>query len=426
MKIAIVGTGITGLATAYHILKQRPNAHIFLFEKTDQVGGLGGWTKFDGVDIEPFYHHYFLSDKKLLKLIEELGLSEKLYFSTSKNANLYDDGYHSLSTPKDLLIFPKLSLWERLKLVFNLTLLKLDTTGIRYDNITAQKWLTEKLGRNTFKILWKPLMDGKYDNLASKISMSWFWGRIHDRTFELGYMKGSNRVLFEALSKKVKRMGAKVILNTSIKRIKFDDFGCKLVTDSKVHLFDSIVWTPLSPALAKISNLPQKTKNKLASINHIGTVCCLISLKYKLQENYWVNLCMKNSPFVIAVEHTNFIKYAKSNKHLVYLAKYTDSNSAFYNLSYLEHKKLIINTLRSMNPNFKTNWIKKIKIFKAPKTQTIFPIKFLVNQPQHDLIPKRMYLANIDQTYPHDRNLGIGVVIGAKVAKYIVDQHPIR
>ena len=39
MKIAIVGGGISGLATAFYLRQSLPDAHIVLFEKESTLGG---------------------------------------------------------------------------------------------------------------------------------------------------------------------------------------------------------------------------------------------------------------------------------------------------------------------------------------------------------------------------------------------------
>ena len=72
-----------------------------------------------------------------------------------------------------------------------------------------------------------------------------------------------------------------------------------------------------------------------------------------------------------------------------------------------------------MNPEFDRSWILKYYISRVPFTQTIFHKGALKDRPPVELPVKGLYMANIDQMYPHDRNLNLGVELGTKVADII-------
>ena len=48
-KIAVLGGGITGLATAFHLLRQLPAAHVTLYESSKR---LGGWIQSEKIDVD--------------------------------------------------------------------------------------------------------------------------------------------------------------------------------------------------------------------------------------------------------------------------------------------------------------------------------------------------------------------------------------
>lgn len=48
-RIAVIGGGITGLATAYYLTKEVPRAKVVLYEKNDR---LGGWLQSKQVEVE--------------------------------------------------------------------------------------------------------------------------------------------------------------------------------------------------------------------------------------------------------------------------------------------------------------------------------------------------------------------------------------
>ena len=47
-EIAILGGGLTGLATAFHISRQLPEAKITIYEKSDRVGG---WVSSEEIEV---------------------------------------------------------------------------------------------------------------------------------------------------------------------------------------------------------------------------------------------------------------------------------------------------------------------------------------------------------------------------------------
>ena len=76
MKIGIIGGGIAGLTAGYRLSKEGVN--VILFEKDKVLGGLAGVIKIDDFLIEKYYHHIFTTDFEIIRLIEDLGLQEKL------------------------------------------------------------------------------------------------------------------------------------------------------------------------------------------------------------------------------------------------------------------------------------------------------------------------------------------------------------
>ena len=91
MKIAIIGAGITGLAAAYDLTKS--GHQVVLFESAPQVGGLASGFKVDGWEwtLEKFYHHWFATDQHVLKLADDLGCREKVFFSRPSTV-MYHNG----------------------------------------------------------------------------------------------------------------------------------------------------------------------------------------------------------------------------------------------------------------------------------------------------------------------------------------------
>ena len=146
----------------------------------------------------------------------------------------------------------------------------------------------------------------------------------------------------------------------------------------------------------------------------------ILELKKRVQDQYWVNICEEGAPVLVMVEHTNFVsaqKYGK--KHLVYLANYLHREDPRFKLSDKEVIKSYTSILKKMNPKFSSSWIHHATISRVPRAQTIFGINSLKTKPPIKTKMRHVYLVNIDQMYPHDRNLNQGIELGLKAALLI-------
>jgi oxygen-dependent protoporphyrinogen oxidase len=74
----VIGGGLSGLASAYSLLEQAPDAHIEIWEASERTGGLIGTACMDGrvIDLGP---ESILSEKKVaLELVHKLGIEHRV------------------------------------------------------------------------------------------------------------------------------------------------------------------------------------------------------------------------------------------------------------------------------------------------------------------------------------------------------------
>ncbi len=111
MKIAIIGAGFGGMAAAYDLRKA--GHEVTIFESADFVGGLASGFKEPNWDwsVEKFYHHWFASDKHMLGLIDELGLSDRGHFSASLYRHAVQGQMVSLRLDPESAALPRAWLW---------------------------------------------------------------------------------------------------------------------------------------------------------------------------------------------------------------------------------------------------------------------------------------------------------------------------
>ena len=108
MKIAIIGAGFGGMAAAFDL--RNAGHDVTIFESADYVGGLASGFKEPHWDwyVEKFYHHWFASDKHMLALIAELGLSDQVIFPRPYTVLLYKGKWYPFDSILQALLFPGL------------------------------------------------------------------------------------------------------------------------------------------------------------------------------------------------------------------------------------------------------------------------------------------------------------------------------
>lgn len=423
MNIAIVGAGITGLTAAYELIKK--GHKVTVFERSPIPGGLGTYVKVGGNYIERFYHHFFQSDRHVIELIHELGIGDKLKFYSAKTGIYYGKAIYPFSTPFDLLRFSPLFLIDRVRCGAVIAYLKfLPVNRDRLDRTSAVEFLKKYLGDKIYKTIWEPLLVGKFDKYAKNIPAIWLRERLRDRSSKLGYLDGGSKTLFDTLVKKLKESGAVIQTGVGVSSIEPKKKGVEITTDQGVDIFDACLITTVSPITSKLikNKLPNAAKTLLEKQDQLGAICVILELKKKIQSQYWLNICDLKEDVLVMVEHTNLIdKSQYENRYIVYLANYIHRDDKRFAMPDEEILKTYTKILKKVNPAFSDSWIIQSHVSRVPRAQTIFGLGSLHNRPPIQLPIHGIYMANIDQMYPHDRNFNLGVELGRKVANAIMN-----
>src|SRR3989344_4047046 len=220
IKIGIIGSGFTGLATAYY-LSNLKNSEITILESEKNSGGLAKGFKMPEWEwyMDDLIHHWFTSDKDIFQLIKELGLENKLIFKNTTSSCYYRGKTAELDSPLSLLKYPFLPLVSRIRMGLTAALLKLDKNYLKYEKYKAYKFLEMTMGKKGFEIVWKPLFIGKFGKYFKEINATWFWARLHFRTKELVYIEGGFQFLINVLTENIKKSGVKIVSNSLVNNI---------------------------------------------------------------------------------------------------------------------------------------------------------------------------------------------------------------
>src|SRR5215472_13486222 len=216
MEYGILGGGALGLGAAYRL--SQAGHTVTVFEQETLVGGLAAGFHVGDTWLEKFYHHIFRTDTTIIKLINELGLGDRLEWSHPRTVFLINGQFHQFDSPLTLLKFKPLRIHERLRVGAVGALLKATGSSL-YEGRTAEPWLRRALGKRPYDLLFQPLFACKFGPLADQIALPWFWARFHDRTTQLGYLRGGFQLIYEALAERIQQAGSKVLLGTRVELV---------------------------------------------------------------------------------------------------------------------------------------------------------------------------------------------------------------
>lgn len=418
MKIAIVGAGITGLSAALALSKEGHT--VTVFERAAVPGGLGTYKQVSGEYIESFYHHFFESDTFIINLAKELGVAKFLTFYKAKTG-IYSGGkIYPFSTVGNLFGFKELSFFNRFRCGVLVAFLKFYPSPLTIlDRISAEKFICYFAGKKVYDVIWAPLLEGKFSSYAKTVPALWLWGRIRDRSPKLGYFKGSVKILFDSMILAIQKRGSSVELSSVISSITTTKKTVSLDVNNETRHFDKVIITTVSPITEQLTNefLSKSLRKKLKVIDHLGAICVILTLSRSVQSQYWVNICEKDAKVLVVIEHTNMIpKKYYGGRTIIYLANYIHRSREDFQKTDAEIIAQYMTVLKKLNPKFSKKWVVDASVARVPRAQTIFRLGALFSKPAIKTSNELIYMVNIDQMYPHDRNLNQGVELGFKAA----------
>ncbi|HWS48522.1 MAG TPA: NAD(P)/FAD-dependent oxidoreductase [Candidatus Methanoperedens sp.] len=401
-KIAIIGGGITGLVVGYRMLQK--GHKVIIFERSDSLGGLLGGFKIEGTNLEKAYHHIFKTDKEIIALIKELGLENKLKWFESKTALYYSGTIYPFAGVIDLLKFKPLNLFDKLRLGLVKIYLEREKNWKKFEDVLAYEWMRKWCGENAYKVVWEPLLKGKFNDRYQDISMAWMWARIHTRGNSsergkeyLGYMEGGFQIIIDELEKRIKELGGEIKTNieTNPERLLRDytrDDG-----------FDRI-----------ISSAP------LDGIDYLGAVTMVFSSKQSLSPYYWHNINDINSPFLAFIQHTNLMGTENyGGKNIYYMGTYLPQNHKYFTCKDSLIEKDFFDYLKKIFPEFSEKGLIEKHVFRFKYAQHIVTKNYNDKTERKTNVENKVIHVNFAQIYPEDRGINYAVREGERVGKRI-------
>ena len=437
----IIGGGYTGLTAALELSKS--GKKVSIIEKENELGGLArAFDLGNGIQLERFYHHWFTNDRHIIDLIEELGLTDQVIWKETVTGMYYSNSFYKLSSPFDLLKFKALSFINRIRLGLLTIKARFINDWKKLEKYTAEEWLISVAGKDVYKVVWEPLLTGKFGEYKDKVSAVWIWNKLKLRGGSrnkkggesLAYFIGGFAALTNELQKAIENNDVNIILNKSVNSIQHSDnkvIGVRL-SDGKSILCNNVISTVALPIAASIfdnSGFPANKesdlyKEKLNGIKYIGNICLVLVLNKSLSGTYWTNVNDPGFPFVALIEHTNFEPVSTyKGKHIVYLSKYLPVTDKLYSMTKEELIAYSLPYITKMFPKFCQEWIVDSYLWKEEHSQPIVTCNYSEKIPQYRTTISGVYVSCMAQIYPEDRGTNYAVMQGKKVANILLSNN---
>ncbi|MFT3729298.1 MAG: NAD(P)/FAD-dependent oxidoreductase [Terricaulis sp.] len=423
---AIIGGGFTGLAAAAQLLKLRHS--VVVIEKEGQLGGLASGFDVGGYELERFYHHWFTNDTHVPELAAQIGTSEKIVTRKSSTGMYYAGSFFRLSTPMDLLRFDAIPFIDRVRTGIATLWVRTIKDWRPLEDKTGKEWLIALFGENAYRVIWEPLLTGKFGAHADTISAVWFWSKLtlrggsrtKDGGEALAYYLGGFAEFARNVGDYIREHGGEIRLNTTAVSVRSGDSGVRVETNSgTINARTALVTTPM-PLAADILDAPQAYKDQLRAIRYIGNICLVLELDRSLSDQYWTNVNDPSFPFVGVIEHTNFEPTSSyGGRHIVYLSKYLPIEEPLYNMTAEAALAFATPHIQRMFPNFDPAWVKQAYVWREPYAQPLVVKRYSKLIPAFETPLDNVFISTMAQVYPEDRGTNYAIREGKKAADAI-------
>ncbi len=443
MNIGIIGAGITGLAAAYDLTRQ--NNAVTVYEARSCAGGLASGFRDERWEwpLDRFYHHWFASDEDVIRLIDELGASDRLFFPRPTTTLYYRGRLYPLDSPVPalqfipfspvhrairVLQFSPLPLIDRLRTGLVGLYLTLTRDWHRLEGVSADEWMRRAVGERAYEVWWKPLLISKFgEGHYRDVNMAWMWARLYKRTANLGYFVGGFQGFADLLVERVRAQGGEVLLDAAVRSIRPTVEGrLRLETTAGTFEHERVVATCSPQEMRRLTpDLPPDYVAKLDGLQSMGAVVLVLALKRRLTDgHYWINLPKGKGdgfPFMGLVEHTNYISPEHyGGDHLVYCGDYLPPDHPYLGYTKEQLMRIYLPGLVKINPDFRPDWVRASWMFSEEYAQPVPTLNHSRHIPPLRTPIPGLWMANMSQVYPWDRGSNYAVEMGRRVAREVM------
>ncbi len=406
--VGIVGGGMLGLTCALR-LAQRGH-RVTLFEAERGVGGLAAADDLGDVRWDRFYHVVLGTDRRLLALLDEIGLGDQVAWSTTRTGFYVDQRWYSMSTALDFLRFPPLSLLNKARLGLTILAASRIRDWQRLEQITAIEWLTRWSGRRTVEQIWLPLLRSKLGPNAELASAAFIWAIIvrmygardsGAKKESMGYLRGGYDAVLPVLRRYVEVSGVRLVTDARVTAVRSSGNAAtiELYDGASIDVDDVVMTLSCPRILALCQGLTPNEQVRLGRVLYQGVVCPSFLLKRPLKGYYVTNITDAGVPFTGVIEMSALVDRAWfGGRHLVYLPRYVSQTDPLWLRSDDDIADEFFTALQRMVPDLTVEDVVARRVARAREVLAISTLRYStdVRPPLRTSLP-HVFIANSAQ-----------------------------
>lgn len=382
---AIVGGGMLGMTLALRL--SAAGQDVTIYESAPHCGGLAAPWQLGDVLWDRHYHVTLYSDLALRGLLEELGLTDRMHWVTTRTGFYVGGRLYSFSNVRDFVTFPPLNIAQKMRLAATILRASRIKDWRPLERISAIDWLCRYSGEGTVEKIWLPLLRAKLGVNAEKASAAFIWAIISRmyaarrsgmKTELFGYMDGGYATTLERFEVHLRSLGVRIRTGRRIEQVAPNDSGTLNLqfADGTREEFDRVAVTLAAPLAARLCRgLTGEEYARLNGVEYQGIICPSLLLDRPLAEYYVTNITDRWVPFTAVIEMTALVDRATfGGRSLVYLPKYVPSGDRGFELTDEVIRREFLDGLTRMYPAFSRD---TVRAFEISRVRYVLPITTL-------------------------------------------------
>jgi protoporphyrinogen oxidase len=419
--VLVIGGGFAGLATAYRLSEK--NIPCMLWESEERLGGHARCHSVDGETLEEFYHHIKPQDASILRIIDDLGLSEQVRWTRTTMAFYVNGRLHCLGGPIDLLRYSPFSLMDKFR--FGVGMLKARHAGwSSAEGLNARDWVIRNWGDNIYGSMMGPMLRNKFGIPPEQVSAAFLQGRIKDlmtaksklgRGAQFGYLIGGLDRLSNDLSRVISDR-VEIRLGTPVQRLEKLRQGFRVWNGNEsVH----VDWVVNTLPLAQFE-LIEKNFDFKNHVKYQGAICATLAVEEPLNCPYWINNLDPEINFGVLVNQSALADYQHT---ILYCGSYVSWDNPLLRSDSQTIQQICTDGLRTMFGRVTVlDFATVSTLYATPVFDIDFPSRV---SGLNDTIPGMLFTGNIG-IYPHSRTVSTVIGAGFQAADRIVESVGLR
>ncbi|WP_115000070.1 NAD(P)/FAD-dependent oxidoreductase [Xanthomonas campestris] len=428
-KFAIIGSGPMGLMAAMELLDR--GHQVDIYERDDRIGGMSAEFNFGGMMIERYYHFICKTDFPLFKLLDRLGLSDKLRWTDTKMGYYFKGKLYRWGTPFALLSFPHLSLVEKVRYALHVMYTKGISDWSTLDKVSAKHWITKWIGPRAYNVMWEKAFYLKFFNYAENLSASWIGTRIKRVALSrrnllnesMGYLEGGSSLLLKEMTRRIEAAGGTIHLGRGVDEVVSTAGAVTGVrAGDRFEAYDTVLSTaPLQYVPGIVPGLPADFAAAVRRIENIPVACVILKLRHAISENFWMNISDDSIDVPGVIEYSNLNPGSDPSHKILYVPFYMPKTHPKWSHSNEQLIEESVGYLSKLNPAFTREWIVDSHCHRYEFAQTICPPGFQDMLPPMKTPLAGFFMADTAYYYPEDRSINESIAVGAALAVQACD-----